>query len=406
MGDAGIGSGDVTRMAVLALLRQRGPTSRVVIARDLALSPATVSQVTRRLIDQGVIEPLAFLPSEGGRPGQLLGLVGTAAYAVGVKVAADHLAIVGVHLDGQVFESRGEPFDVLAPDALDRLAASLGTFTGHDGTPLLGIGVGVPGVVRRPDIGSVDAAVLGWLDKPVGRELRRALDTTILVENDVKALAIAERLYGRGRTRPNFVVITIGRGVGFAVVSDGVVRRGARGSAGEIGHIVVDPSGPLCACGGRGCLEVFTCDRGLVLAGRQAGVLHNTQGLDHLARAAKDGDAKASEVFSNAAERLARVVVAMLPALDPEVVLVAGEGTAYWEHWQAPFSETLASLLPASLRDIPVEVDSWEDTSWARGAASIVLATPFDRNALAGRHRSNILSRLHGANEGFDEDAL
>jgi predicted NBD/HSP70 family sugar kinase len=406
MNEPGIESGDLTRMAVLALIGQRGPTSRVVMARDLELSPATVSQVTKRLIERGVLEPLDFEPSIGGRPAQLLGLVATAGHAVGVKVAADHLALVDVRLDGQVTDSRTEPFDVLAPDAIARLAASLRSFVDKSKSPLLGIGVGVPGIVKRPDLGSVDAAVLGWVDVAVGRQLRNELDTPILVENDVKALAIAERLYGRGRTRRNFIVVTIGRGVGFASVSEGMLRRGAGGGAGEIAHAVLSSTGPVCACGNRGCLEAFVGADGLVTAGRVAGVLRGNEGLEHLVDLADQGGREACDVFARAGRRLARAIATTVAALDPEVVLVAGEGTASWRHWDGPFRSTLARSLPASMRELPVEVDSWDDTSWARGAAAIVLATPFDRHALAGRQRRHVLARLHGSRDDPDEEAV
>jgi predicted NBD/HSP70 family sugar kinase len=406
MGDQGIGSGDLTRMAVLALVGRRGPTSRAAMARELDLSPATVSKVTKRLIDRGVFELLDFVPSDGGRPGQLLGLVATAGHAVGVKVAADHLAIVDVRLDGEVVASHTEPFDVMAPDAIERLAASLRRFVADSSSPLLGIGVGVPGIVNRADLGMVDAAVLGWESAPIGRRLRAELDTPILVENDVKALAVAESLYGRGRDRRNFVVITIGRGVGFASVSEGVVRRGASGGAGEIAHVALSTSGPVCACGRRGCLEAFVGAEGIINAARVAGVLGKKEGLARLAELADAGDKKARNVFANAAQKLAAAVAATLAALDPEVVLVAGEGTVHWRHWEGPFAATLAKYLPAPTRDVPIEVDSWDDSSWARGAAAIVLATPFDRNGLAGRQRSKVLAKLHGPLDEFDEDAV
>jgi predicted NBD/HSP70 family sugar kinase len=401
----GVGSGDRTRMAVLALVARRGPTSRAVIARDLQLSPATVSTVTKRLIQDGVLDVLDFGPSGGGRPGQLLGLVPTAGHAVGVKVAVDHLTMVDVRLDGDVVGSREEAFDVMADDALHRLAASLGAFVAESSSPLLGIGVGVPGIVGRPDLGVVDAAVLGWVRAPVGRRLRAELDTPILVENDVKALAVAESLYGRGRDRRNFVVITIGRGVGFASISDGVVQRGASGGAGEIGHVTVVGSGPTCACGNRGCLEAFVGEPALLAAGRAAGVLTAGDGIARLAQRADAGDRRARDVFKRAAQRLGRAVATPVAALDPEVIVVAGEGTANWRHWHAPFSDVLMRSLPAAMRGLATEVDSWEDTTWARGAAALVLATPFDPNAVAGRQRPKVLARLHGASDELDEEA-
>jgi predicted NBD/HSP70 family sugar kinase len=404
MNELGIESADLTRMAILALVGRRGPTSRATMVRDLDLSAATVSQATKWLIQHGVLEALDFEPSIGGRPAQLLGLVATAGHAIGVKVATDHLAMVDVRLDGEVVASRFEPFEVLAPDPAKRLAASLRSFRADASSPLLGIGVAVPGIVSRPDVGSVDAAVLGWVGMRLGKRLRAELETPIIVENDVKALAIAERLYGRGRTHRNFVVITVGRGVGFASVSEGVLRRGASGGAGEIGHVVMSATGPVCACGSRGCLEAYVGADGLVTAARIAGVLRGSDGLEHLVDLA-DADEQAAEIFVRAGQRLAKAVAAAVAALEPEVVLIAGEGVAGWRHWDGAFRSTLAKHLPASMRDLPVEVDTWDDTSWARGAAAIVLATPFDRNAPAGRQRSHVLGRLHGTRGEFDEDA-
>ena len=400
----GVVGGDLTRMAVLALLGQHGPASRATIARELELSPPTVSQVTRRLIQQGVLQPLEYEPSEGGRPGQLLGLVSTAGRAVGVKLAVDHLILVDVSLDGQVVSTRNEPYNAFAPDAMERLVASVRSFSKPRTDGLLGIGVGVPGVVERPDVGDVDAAVLGWSAMPLGRHLRAAVGIPVLIENDVKALAVAERLYGRGRSRRSFVVITIGRGVGFASVADGTLQRGARGGAGELGHVTVSPGGAPCACGRRGCLEAYVGDAGLVAAARAAGVLRSGQGLGRLTELADRGDAKARQVYSTAAQRLARAVAPAIAALDPEVVIIAGEGTSSWPHYEKAFRGTLAKLLPPSISDTPVEVDEWDESSWARGAGAIVLATPFDRHAVAGAQRRQVLARLHGNPDG--ENAL
>jgi predicted NBD/HSP70 family sugar kinase len=391
-----IAGGDLIRMAVLALLGSEGPASRATIARDLDMSPATVSQVTRRLIHQGVIEPLYFAPSEGGRPGLLLGLVANAGRAVGVKLAADHIVLVDVGLDGQVFATRSEPFDALAPDAIDKLLASLEAFLGGADARLLGIGVCVPGVVGYPDVGDVNAEVLGWQAMPLGARLRKAVGVPVLIENDVKALAVAQRLFGNGRGRRNFVVVTVGRGVGFASVRSGVLERGSHGGAGEVGHVVVSTNGPPCACGQRGCLESLVGADGLVAAGRAAGVLAAGEGLSQLSSLADQGDARAREVFAHAAQRLAHAITPALAVLDPEVVIIAGEGTASWQHWDTAFRSSLARRLPAWMRETPVEVDQWGDSSWARGAAAIVLAAAFDRNALAGRQRPQVLARLHG----------
>ncbi len=400
-----LAAGDETRMAILALL-SRGAASRAAVARELDLSPATVSQVTRRLIKQGVIETLSFAPSDGGRPGQLLGLVGGAGRAIGAKLAADHLVLVDVGLDGEVRSHRTEAFDALAPDAIERLVETLQHMSAAGTGRLLGIGIGVPGVVAHPDVGTVDAAVLGWSNMPIGAYLRRAMRVPVLIENDVKALAIAEHVYGRGRERDNFAVLTIGRGVGFARFCRGALDRGANGGAGELGHINIVPGGPLCACGSRGCLEAYVGASALVESARSRGIIRAEEGFDALLALADDGDRRAREVFAKAAQRLAQAAAGPIAAIDPEVVFVAGEGTAAWKHWDSAFRQTLARRLPESMRSLPVEVDEWDESNWAHGAAAIVLATPFDRNALAGHQRPEVLARLHMTAAPADGNAL
>lgn len=391
-----IAGGDLTRMAVLAFIGRNGPASRAMIARDLGLSPATVTQATRRLIHQGVVEPLYFAPSEGGRPGQLLGLAGEAGRAVGVKLAADHLVLVDVRLDGQVVATETETFDALGPDPIKALLASLKRFLRPGRSRLLGVGVCVPGLVARPDTGEVDADVLRWKSMPLGSNLRQALGVPVLIENDVKALAVAERVFGLGRDHHDFVVLTIGRGVGFAYVAGGVLQRGVGGGAGELAHVVVSTNGPQCACGQRGCLEAYVGQAGIVAAGRSADLLRAGQGLERLAALADQGEARAREIFGSAAQRLAHAIAPALAALSPELLLVAGEGRASWRHWDKAFRNSLTKRLPAWMRDLPVQVDEWDDTSWARGAAALVLATAFDANAPAGGQRHQVLARLHG----------
>lgn len=395
MAESDPGGGDLTRMLVLAVLGRDGPTSRAAIARELDVSAARVSQVTRQLIKQGVVEPLYCAPSEGGRPGLLLGLVADAGRAIGVKVATDHLILVNVRLDGRVMETRIESFDALARDATAKLAAVLLAFRDAGDDRLLGVGISVPGVVAHPDVGSVDATVFGSDAVPLGTKLREVVGAPVLVENDAKALAVAERLYGRGRNRLNFVLVTIGRGVGFASVADGILKRGARGGAGELAHVVISNGGLPCACGQRGCLESYVGANGLVAAGMAAGVLRQGEGLACLVEIADRGDPRARGVFAGAGQRLAHAIAPALAALDPEAILIASEGTTAWRHWDSAFRNGLAKRLPSWMASTPIEVADWDESSWARGAAAIVLATPFDRHALAGRQRSRVLARLY-----------
>ncbi|MEU7896459.1 ROK family transcriptional regulator [Nonomuraea sp. NPDC049152] len=405
---AGSDRGDLTRTAILALLGTVGPLSRTEIARELDLSPASVTQLTRELMGHGMLEELDLKPSRGGRPAQRLGLVGTAGRALGVKVTADHLVIVDVRLDGVVLGSWEHLFDPSGPHALDDLASTVeATLARIEQAPaLLGVGVGVPGSVDDQAVGTVNAPTLGWQAMPVGERLRRRLSLPVLVENDVNALAAAERLYGRGRTHRDFLVLTIGRGVGAAIVTDGRVYRGARGGAGEFGHVPVDPSGPVCGCGTAGCLEAFVGSAGLVTAAREKGLLEGHAALgdpgardavDELGRAAAAGDRAAQDVFDQAGRILGRSTAGLINVVDPEVVVILGEGVAHWPYWQVGFDRAVRAQLMPGRRDIAIEVESWDETSWAQGAAALVLATPFDAAGAAGEQGRLVRARLIGA---------
>ena len=397
---------DVNRSAILAHLGAQGPASRADLARALNVSPALMTQLTKDLLSEGLLRELDHSPSQGGRPARMLGLVSSAGRAVGVKVVADHVAFVEVGIDGTVSRSASEPFNASATTVLADLAVLLRHFiAGGSEAPLLGVGVGVPGTVDAQGNGIVDSTQLGWNQVPVGPSLRRELKLPVLVENNVNALAMAERLYGTGRQHENFLVVTIGTGVGAGVVVDGAVLRGASGGVGEIGHIPMIENGPACQCGNRGCLEAIVGEAALVRTARERRIIGSQSGIIALRAAADANDAAAAQVFSEAGHLLGRALAGTVNTLDPEIVIVLGEGTAAWKYWSFGFEIALRSSLIPSRRGVPVVVESWQDESWAQGAAALVLATPFDSDDVAGDQGRLVRERLveQAAPQGGDD---
>lgn len=388
---------DVNRSAVLAHLGAQGPASRADLARALAVSPALMTQLTKDLLADGLLVELEQAPSQGGRPARMLGLATSAGRAIGVKVVADHVAFVEVGLDGAVLRSASEPFDATAPTLLADLTALLERFIQGGGDArvrVLGVGVGVPGSVDRQGNGVVDSVQLGWNQVPVGATLQRALGLPVIVENNVNALAMAERLYGIGRQSDNFLVVTIGTGVGAGIVVDGVVLRGASGGAGEIGHTPVLDGGPLCSCGNTGCLESIIGEAALVRTARERGVIGAEAGIAALRAAADAGEPAATRIFSEAGHLLGRTLAGVVQAFDPELVILLGEGIASWPHWAYGFEPAFRAALLPLRRGIGVVVETWQDESWAQGAASLVLATPFDSDGVAGDQGRLVRARL------------
>lgn len=395
---------DVNRSAILAHLGAHGSTSRAELARALSVSPALITQLTRDLIREGFVTELEHSPSQGGRPARLIGLVSTAGRAIGVKVSADHLSFVEVALDGSVVRSAREPFDATASTFLMQLTDHVQRFVQRgDAVPLLGVGVGVPGIVDQQDNGVVDSPQLGWQQVPLGATLRRELALPVIVENNVNALAFAERLYGIGRQYQHFLVVTIGTGVGAGIVMDGGVVRGAFGGAGEFGHTVVDR---IAADGtvSTGELETFIGEAGLVERGQELGAIGSGGTILGLQTAADQGSAAAASVFEEAGYLLGKSLAGAAQLLDPEAVILLGEGTVAWKHWSFGFERAFRSGLMSGRRGLPVAVEGWQDEGWARGAAGLVLASPYDSAGVAGSQGQRVRERLAGGTAGKDGD--
>ncbi|WP_425837644.1 ROK family protein [Microbacterium sp. PA5] len=390
---------DVNRTAILAHLGAHGSASRADLARALEVSPALVTQLTRDLLADGLIEEQEAA-SSGGRPARLLGLVSHDLAAIGVKVAPDHVAFVEVGIDGVVRRADVQPFDAVSPLAASHLIDTVRRFIEQSGSArVLGIGVGLPGTVAQQGIGVVDSTQLGWVQVPLGEQLRRALHLPVVVENNVNALSAAEQLFGQGRRFRNVLVVTVGNGVGAGLIADGVIVRGRSGGAGDFGHVPVREDGPLCQCGNRGCLEAIIGQGALVNDARSIRLIGPDEGVDELRSLADAGNAEAREIFAHAGHQLGRAMAGAVNLLDPEVVVLLGEGVQAWSHWQDAFDAALRSALVPGKRGVTVEVERWDDDRWAQGAAALVLATPFDAQGVAGDQGRLVRERLVAAME-------
>lgn len=370
---------ELNRSAVLALIRHEGPIPRVAIARRLRLSGAAVTSIAGELTSLGLIREVAQAPSTGGRRPTLLALNPTAASVIGVKLAPDHLAAVIVDLDGGILDSRTLPLSTRQFEStvgtIEALVAELCGMTSP--RRVLGVGVGMPGVVDRARGIGVDAPILGWRGAPIGDLLADRLGLPVVVDNDVNTLAVAELLYGQGRDVGDFVTITIGRGVGAAIVIGGQLYRGRLGGAGEFGHVPLEPTGPACVCGRRGCLEAFVADPALISRARAAGVIGPRQGVEQLVQRADDGNAAARDLLGEAGERLGMAIAGLVNILSPALVIVSGEGMRARSHLEPRLRAAMERHVFPPLTGVELVVDPWDDTKWARGAAALALETFF-----------------------------
>lgn len=360
--------------AVMGLIGTRGPLSRAEIARALGVSPAAVTNLTKSLIDDGMLCTVGTAPSGGGRPKVLLDLTQARRLALGVKITPNHLTMAEVDLAGTPGPATSVDVDMRSADAVDVIAATIAKHTRGRLDHLLGVGLAVPGTVDR---GLVTAPALGWNSVPLAQIVHDRVGLPVIIDNDVNALAVAGRLYDPDGLGADSLLVTIGYGVGAAIVSGDHLFRGSRGGAGEIGHLCVAPDGEQCSCGLRGCLETLVGDDALARQARALGVIGPEGTKDDLNRAALAGDAAAAAVFDTAARELGTAIASLVHVLDPDSLHVSGEGVDVWQFWEHGFKQALRAHLPAHRRDLRVIVKPWADDTWAHGAASLVFATPF-----------------------------
>ena len=364
--------GSVGRRAdVLRVIALDGPIPRVRIAKELGVSSATVTTITRELIETGLVTMSGKRPASGkrGRPLELLSIAPDAATVLGAKVSDDHVTAVTTDLRGTVSDRWVLPFDPREDDAAGRLGHLLAETIG--GAPLVGVGLGVPGTVANGEGGEVTTPMFGWRGVPLGSTASDILGVPVVVDNDVNTLAVWQHLHGAGRDMDNFLTVTIGRGIGLGVHLDGAVRRG-RGGAGELGHTLAVLDGPACECGRRGCLEAVAAEPAMVAQARELGLLSPDDGIADLRQLA-DHSPAAAQVFATAGAHLGRAVANLVNLLAPDAIILAGEGVVAWPLLAEGFAPALTAGVLDVHADVAVTVEPWADDDWAQGAAALVL---------------------------------
>jgi len=245
------------RNAVIATLLRNEKLSRSELSEITGVSPAAITEVTQAFLQRDLLAelPVRSTGRQRGRPTIQLELQASHAYFVGVSITQPETAMVITDLRGQVLEHLdfGTPRE---PNALAELAKkSLSTLLRGSGIPrsrVLGVGVTITGMVNAEEGICRYSAALGWRDVPLARLMEKALRMPAWVDNDANAIAVGEKFFGRAREMENFTSIILGPTIGSAHYMHGTLYRGHDDSAGEIGHITIDPKGEICRCGRHG----------------------------------------------------------------------------------------------------------------------------------------------------------
>ncbi len=378
------------RQQVFERVRAAGLIPRVQVAKELGVSPASVTTITQELIEAGLIEEVAT-SREGdqgrGRPAVALGVRADAHRVVGLKVSDQNLSAVitdfaGNHLATHSVDRRTaaeSPGDVvrLIELLVDTVTQKAGMYR-HE---ISAVGIAIPGYIESDEGRVIWSSLLSERNVPLAALASERIGLPVYIDNDANLCALAELWFGAGRGRSDFAVVTIEHGLGLGLVLNHRLYRGARGLGMELGHTKVQLDGALCRCGQRGCLEAYVADYALAREATVALNLTHRDGqsmkvlLESLYDHAKAGNAAARSIFRRAGRYLAVGLSNVVNLFDPALIILSGERMRY-DYLYA--NETLAemeSMAIATGRPLPkIEIHAWGDLLWAHGAAALALS--------------------------------
>lgn len=305
--------------AVLRLIWEEG-LSRADVSRRTGLSRSTVTGIVQQLIDLGLVAEGPCQRSKGGRPPTLLRVVEDFRHLVGVELGASHCSVVLTDLRGRILRRADADLDVQQDPVgtqacMIKLIEAVLAAQGLDNADLAGIGLAVPCPLSGPD--RLDPNILPrWQDQTPAAMLAEIFGVPVITENDANLGALAELWWGAGKDVGDFCYIKVATGVGAGHIIGGSVYRGAGGIAGEIGHTAIDPNGPLCRCGLRGCLEA--------MVGREQLERRLGMPLQTIIQAAHAREPVVLKGLAEAGEYLGIAVANLLNLLNPSRVVIGG----------------------------------------------------------------------------------
>lgn len=341
---------NINQTLLLHLIRERQPISRVDIARMTGLRPGTISSIVNRLIKKGVIFEGAEGPSSGGRKPTYLNINAENAYVLAIDIGVRDTAYAVSDFNGRILKQKNLITEGAPAAFIDRLAAEVQKLIRSDygRAKFAGVGVSVPGLIKR-ETGEVAVSPnLGWRDLALREHLEAKLKLPVYVENDANAAAFSELWYGpldeiKVKTLLYILVVD---GLGCGLIINGKLHVGSKVGMGGFGHMCIEPNGELCSCGRKGCWETLASESATIA--RYHRLMSNKNGsittsITDIIAQANRGDAKALAALTSTAEYLGEGIASLAHGLSPETIVVGGDITAAWHILSPIINERLKS---------------------------------------------------------------
>jgi predicted NBD/HSP70 family sugar kinase len=383
------------------------PVSRADLAASTGLNKTTVSDLVDELREDGFVREIGRNASVGGRPGVLLELDPDAGWIIGCEIGVGHLSVVLANLRAQVAWRRQEAFakeDGLN-GVIDRLTAMMIEAKRHaegTGRRLFGAGLAVPGLVDIASGRLVFEPNMGWRDVPLRAELAERLGLPMFVDNDGNAAALAERYFGVAQGVEDFAYVVANIGLGAGLVIGGHIHYGVSGYAGEAGHTQIDPNGPPCRCGNRGCWETLASQRALIerVEQKRRAASSTSEGpiergaapltLESILEAAYSGDPIALEALRETGTYLGIGIANLVNMLNPALVAFGGSLSRAHEFLLPVAREVVRRQAMADLSQTTrLVVSSFRQDACVIGGVALVLHDILSRPRLVPSARAS-----------------
>ena len=363
---------DINRGMVLELIRTKQPISRADLSRLSGLRPSTISAIVEQLLNEKWISdgPAARLP-RGRRP-TLLSLNADMVILVS-DIRPNQVILAVVDLNGRFLSRETLPLVKDPVRGVENIIAAMKRMiSNYPDRSFEGIGISLPGRVDPSTQRLIMAPNLSWSDYDIKRAIERKIPLQIEMDNAANACLLSELWFGHMDGIREAVLVTISEGVGSAILANGHLVTGKSGLAGEFGHVPIDPQGPRCGCGRRGCWEVFASSRAAINFYADSVPDAPRPSIMELLNLAEDGDEKAIEALNRQATYLGKGLSIIASVLSPEVILLTGGLTTSWKRFGPVVEKELAKdMLAGDAPRISVMTDVESDR--LRGAAALVL---------------------------------
>ncbi|MFE0627937.1 ROK family protein [Streptomyces sp. NPDC058864] len=368
---------------VFQTLLVHGPLTRAEIGRRTGLSAGAVTKAATPLLADGWITELGRPAGEraSGRPATPMAVRADRARFVGVKVTGDELIGVLTDLTARPLASRRAALDsrdvgtvVLA---IARLIGQLRTAAGaeEDGA-VHSVGITISGDVDG-QTGTVQySPFLDWRRVPLAQLVESASGIPTVIENDVRALTVAEQWFGAGVGLSSFALVTVGAGIGCGLSIGGRVVSGAHGVSGEVGHLPVGGTDRTCTCGNTGCVETVASTHAITEQARQA-TGDPALTMEEAVRLAHADNAAVRAVFSRAGHVMGLAMASVANLIGPERIIISGEGAASYDLFADQIRQTFADHAFGAAADCDLVVRPLPFEEWARGGAAVAAQRVF-----------------------------